>query len=137
MYTNALKASGCVALLLLGILFLTSMRMQSASAAQAPGPAMYSLDVSVVPVNADRKQFTCDVSLRNLANDELLFAPHIGASAGDEASVTGGPEGSGVVYSFSIKVDPSTESAIYMMNVTENKKILFLHRATICLRPKE
>lgn len=138
---SVFRRSAGVAAIALAAVVLTGLFSVRAVPTAAPtavpkSSKPYSIDMTIVPVDAKRQQFVSTVQVSDLSTGKVLLTIKAVSHIGERADVRSEREANGMGYGFTIRIDPSTESAIYMLVIKDKGVANFIQKGTIYLKPK-
>ncbi len=135
-FTVSRQAAGFAVVALAAVVFAGLLSVMAGPTAPPKSSKPYSIDMTIVPVDATRQQYVSSVQVSDLSSGKVLLTAKAVSYIGERAEVMSEREANGMGYHFSIRIDTGTESAIYMLVIKDNGVPNFIQKGTIYLKPK-
>lgn len=135
-FTVSRQSVGMAAVALAVVILGGLISLRAAPTAAPKSSKPYSIDMTIVPVDAKRQQFVSTVQVSDLSTGKVLLTIKAVSYIGERADVRSEREANGMGYGFTIRIDTTTESAIYMLVIKDEGVANFIQKGTIYLKPK-
>ena len=106
-----------------------------ARGAEGAGRApQYAVDVKIAPAgDAAARVYRAEVTVKDLATGETVFAPHLEVMAG-KANVASSTDEKGRDYSLSVSVEGEGKEARYSLQIRDGETLIASQKASVKLR---